>query len=116
DRGATPAAVDYLEARALMHQGRWFEAARTLERVRGTANAATELAVQVDLLLGDCYERLDEPAQQLAACERAARTDPASLPARKGIAAALWALGQADAAIEQYRAIVKLNEALKAPV
>jgi tetratricopeptide (TPR) repeat protein len=116
DDGAAPGTVDYLEARALMHQGRWFEAARMLEQVRASANAATELAVQVDLMLGSCYERLDEPAQQLAACERAARTDPASVPARKGMAAALWSLGQVDAAIESYRAIVKLNEVLKVPV
>jgi tetratricopeptide (TPR) repeat protein len=116
DESAAPGAVEYLEARALMHQGRWFEAARTLERVRTAAAASTELTVQVDLMLGGCYERLDQPAQQLAACQSAARADPGSVLARKGMAAALWALGQADAAIEQYRAIIKLNEALKISV
>jgi tetratricopeptide (TPR) repeat protein len=108
-------AADYLDARGMMQEGRWFEAARTLERIRPTLKGATELTVQVDLMLGLCYERLGEPAQQLAACLRAAKADPASVPCRRGVVAALWALGQADEAIKQYREIVKINEDFKAP-
>src|SRR5262249_29495741 len=111
-----PGAVDYLQARAHMQQGRWFEASRLLEGARALFTSVSALTVQLDLLLGTCYERLEEPARQLAACQRAAQQDPSSVPARQGIATALWALGQADAAIEQYRAVIKLNEALKAPV
>src|SRR5262249_30095728 len=92
-------AADYLTARGLMQEGRWFEAARALEGVRSVVTGATELSVEVDLMLGTCYERLEEPTQQLAACLRAAKTDPASIPARRGLVAALWSLGQADEAI-----------------
>lgn len=116
DNNPGPGAVDYLQARALMHQGRWFEASRLLEGVRALFQTVTPLAVQVELLLASCYERMEEPARQLAACDRAAQMDPDNGPAQQGKAKALWALGQTDAAILQYRAIVARNVERKAPV
>jgi tetratricopeptide (TPR) repeat protein len=111
-----PGAADYLRARSLMQQGRWFDASRLLERVRSAFKSVPVLAVQVELQLAACYERIDEPALQLAACRRAVELDPASVAGRQGIAAARLALGQPDAAIAEYREVVKLNEQLKAPV
>ncbi|HYT93683.1 MAG TPA: tetratricopeptide repeat protein, partial [Gemmataceae bacterium] len=112
----SPGAADYLQGRCLMQQGRWFEASRLLERVRSATKGVPALAVQVDLHLGVCYERLEEPAQQLAACLRAAEMDPMNVQARQGIAAARWALGQADAAIADYREVVNLNKQFQNPV
>jgi tetratricopeptide (TPR) repeat protein len=116
DENGSPGATDYLQARVQMQQGRWFEASRTLERVRNSFKSVPALMLQCDLLLGMCYEQLDDPARQLAACKRVLELDSASVPGRQGLAAALWALGQADQAIEQYRVIVKINQARKAPV
>ncbi|MCI0460203.1 MAG: tetratricopeptide repeat protein [Gemmataceae bacterium] len=116
DNNPSPGAVDYLNARGLMHQGRWFDASRLLENARAAFKDFAPLAVQADLLLASCYERLEEPARQLAACQRAAGQDPTSVVARQGIVTALWALGRTDVAIQEYRLLIKLNESLKAPV
>jgi tetratricopeptide (TPR) repeat protein len=107
--GPTPS-VDYLEARCLMAQERWLEAVGMLERVRGSLKVPS-LQVQIDLLLGKCYEQLHEPAQQLAAFGRVLARDPSSVAAREGAASAQWALGQADEAIKQQREILKLKGA-----
>src|SRR5262249_40889454 len=96
-------------------QGRWFEASRILERIRPGFKAIPALSLQLDLQLAVCYERLDEPARQLAACQRVIAQDPSSIVGRQGMAAAQWALGRHDDAIAQSRETVKLNEALKAP-
>jgi tetratricopeptide (TPR) repeat protein len=111
--GPTPM-IDYLEARCLMVQQRWLEAATSFERVRGAVRSSPDLALQVNLFLGKCYEQLNEPGQQLAAFTRALAQDASSQEARAGVAAAQWALGQPEAAIEHYREIVKLQGAGRA--
>ncbi len=101
--------ADYLEARCLMQQGRWFEAARSLERMRPAFKSVPELALQVDLYLGLCYQKIDDPVQQLAAFQRAARSDPTSLAARHGEALAYWAIGRRDEALARFQRLVLDN-------
>jgi tetratricopeptide (TPR) repeat protein len=108
DVGPSPM-VDYLEARCLLAQQRWPEAATAFERNRDAFKGSPELALQVNLFLGKCYEQMNEPGQQLAAYTRALAQDPASVAAREGVASAQWALGQTNAAVEQYREVVKLR-------
>src|SRR5262249_26999155 len=91
--------ADYLEARAEMARGRWFEAARQFERVRPSLKNLKELAIQIDLYLGACYEQLEEPAQQLIAFQRAAAMEATAVTARRGMANACWALGQTGEAL-----------------
>jgi tetratricopeptide (TPR) repeat protein len=98
--------ADYLEARRDMARGRWFEAAKQLERIRPALKGAKELAFQTDLFLGACYEALEEPALQLTALQRAAEADASSLAARRGMANACWALGQTDEALRIYQELV----------
>jgi len=104
----TPGAVDYLRGRLRMAELRWSEAARILEQVRPLLEVSPELIEQVDLQLGQCYERLNEPAAQLAAYGRVLARNAASLPARLGMAAAQAALGRGDDALEQYRQVMNL--------
>lgn len=106
-RAVSPSNAEYLQARCLMQQGRWFEAAKHFEKLRPRVQPIKELAFQVDLFLGSCHEQLDEPTQQLAAFRRAVQADPTSLPARRGVATALWALGQTAEALAQYRAVLR---------
>jgi tetratricopeptide (TPR) repeat protein len=106
--GWTPS-VDYLEARCLIAQERWPEAAGALERVRGALKSAPGLQLQADLYLGRCYEELREPAQQLAAYGRVLAQQPTNVTALEGVASAQWALGQPDAAIAKQREILKLH-------
>ncbi len=62
--------LDYLEGRIRADQRQWAEAIRLLEKSRalmaGTPGLEP-LTAQADLLLAECYERLDNPEQQLAA-------------------------------------------------
>jgi tetratricopeptide (TPR) repeat protein len=101
--------ADYLEARCMMLQGRWYDASRVLERVRPAFKTVPELALQVDLYLGTCYRKADEPLLQLAAFERVTKADPTSLMARHGVATALWALGQHERALGAFQALIDGN-------
>jgi tetratricopeptide (TPR) repeat protein len=98
--------ADYLQARLQMLRGRWFDSARAFEKLRQALKATPELAFQIDLYLGQCYEQMDEPTLQLAAFERASETDPTSLVARRGLANARWAMGQTAEALRIYQDLV----------
>jgi tetratricopeptide (TPR) repeat protein len=108
DSQPTPGAVEFLQARLNMALGQWTEAAQIFEQVRPLLEISPELIEQVDLNLGHCYERLNEPAAQLAAFGRVLSRDPASVSARLGMAKAQTALGLGDDALEQYRQLMKL--------
>jgi len=105
-REINPLSAQYLEARSLMQRGRWFDAAKQFEKIRPALKNVKELAFQLDLYLGACHEQLDEPIQQLTAFQRAAELDPTSLKARRGMANARWALGQANEALQIYQDLV----------
>ncbi|MCI0379017.1 MAG: tetratricopeptide repeat protein [Gemmataceae bacterium] len=100
-------ATEYLETRCKMVQGRWHEAAKAFERLRPAFKSVPDLAFQVDLYLGGCYEQLEEPTAQLTAFQRALDFDPGSAPARQGLAAAQWQLGQISEAVKQYQALAE---------
>jgi tetratricopeptide (TPR) repeat protein len=113
--GSAPTAVQYLQGRILLGREDWSQAARLLERARfvlGTApDLNKELLVQVDLSLGQCYDRLNEPTRQLEAFRRVVEADQQSVPGRLGMAAALRALGQTGEAIKQYQQLADLPQA-----
>jgi tetratricopeptide (TPR) repeat protein len=101
-----------LRARLLTHKGAWGEARAVLDRVRAEIPRNAPLAEPLNLLLADCYEHLDNPDQRLEACRRALIARPDSLAARRGLAAALAALRQFDAAVREYRVLsARLPEA-----
>ncbi len=94
--------VDLLETRLLMKEERWGDASKQLEKLRGT-RLAPGLAKQVPLLQAECYERLANPDQRLAALSRALELDPFWPAARRAHAVALAAVGQFDRALTEYR-------------
>lgn len=98
--GAPPAWIDYLRARRLaQQQPKLAEVARSLERIRVNLAEGNDLNRRIDVLLARCYERLNQPAQQLEVLRRLTRDQPGG-PA--GLAAALAARGQLEEAIGQY--------------
>jgi Tfp pilus assembly protein PilF len=105
-RDANAVSAEYLEGRAEMLRGRWFEAAKQFEKIRPALKSVKELVFQLDLYLGTCYEQLDEPAMRLTALQRAAEADATSLVAQRGMANALWALGQTGEALQKYQELV----------
>jgi tetratricopeptide (TPR) repeat protein len=108
-RGVHALSADYLDARGMMYQGRWYDAARTLERLRPALKAVAELTLQVDIFLGLCYQKIDEPLRALSAYDRAASADPTSLAAQHGKTMALWRLGQRDEALQRLRQLIEGN-------
>jgi tetratricopeptide (TPR) repeat protein len=103
-RAAGPSAgADYLQARLLMAEHKPAEAARLLERARPVLGGVADVGEQIDLALGWCYERLNDPARQKAAYDRLAGRATKSLPALLGLASAEASLGNLDAAAARYR-------------
>jgi len=107
---ATPAWIDYLQARLHVLNDRHAEAVSLLERSREMLATSPEVARRADLLLAQCYERLNSPEAQLAAYIRMVSRDPTSRPALLGKAAAHAALGQYDDALAQYQQVLRLPE------
>jgi tetratricopeptide (TPR) repeat protein len=106
-RSQMPAAADYMSGRLLVHERQWAEAARMLERARALMSTQPDLALQADLYLGQCYEKLEEHAQMFKAFERVAQRDPTSVAAQLGMAAARWAQGQDSAARTHYDVLIR---------
>src|SRR5206468_1770377 len=106
-----PADIDYLDARLLIRDRQWSEAARTLERVRTLPDASPSMAKQVDLLLGQCYEMLGEPDRQFDTYQRMLAADPSSPVARYGKASALSAMGRLDEALDEFTQLMALPRA-----
>jgi tetratricopeptide (TPR) repeat protein len=108
---ASPASVDYLNARVRIHDGHWPEAAGLLEQARPHFEGVPELVKQVDLLLAECYGQLDEPKRQQAAYERVLAVDPTCVAARLGMAASQSSQEQVDNALAQYRQLMTQKDA-----
>jgi tetratricopeptide (TPR) repeat protein len=108
-KSPVPAAADYLQGRLLVHQRRWGPAARRLEQARALLGRQLDLAVQVNLLLGRCYEQLEEPTQMYDAFKRVLDLNPDSVPALLGMGAAEWIQGRLEEARARY------HDALKYP-
>jgi tetratricopeptide (TPR) repeat protein len=105
----SPAGVDFLEGRLLVHQRRWAEAAQLFEHARAVLGTQNDLAVQVNLFLGLCYEQLDEPGQMFHAYKAVAERSPKSVQAWLGMAAADWSLRRLDSAAQNYQQLIQLN-------
>jgi tetratricopeptide (TPR) repeat protein len=105
----SPAGADYLQGRLLVHERRWAEAAALFEHARTLLGSQPDLAVQVNLYLGQCYEQLEEPSQMLSAYQRVTELDPDSVQALLGQTAAEWAMQRLDNAAEHYRQLIALQ-------
>ncbi len=105
------ATADYLQARLLLAEGKPGEAMRLLERARPTLSSAPEVADQVDLALGTCYEQLNDHPNANAAYARLQGRGTSSLMALLGQAAAESAQDHFDAAIARYRDAANLPDA-----
>lgn len=104
---AIPATVDYLRGRLLLVKGQWAGAADLLEKARPALAPQRELAAQIDLFLGQCYERLENAAQMYEAYKRVNDWDPAGVSAYLGMGAALWMMGRLDEAADNFRLALK---------
>ncbi len=102
----SPAGADYLQGRLLVHERRWAEAASLFEHARTLLGSQADLANQINLNLGQCYEQLEEPSQMLGAYQRVAEKDESSVTAVLGMAAAEWAMQRYDQAVKKYQQLI----------
>jgi len=116
--GYSPAALDYLNARLLVNEGKWSQAVRRLEQARAALEAMPALdrdgesfLAQTNVYLGRCYEQLNDPGRQKAAYERLAARNPSSSAARLSLAAVHVAAGRIDEALDQYRQALAFPDA-----
>lgn len=105
-KSAPPSLTQLLEARLLIHDGRWGPASKILEQIQRDRNISPGLTRYVPLLLAQSYEKLDNPDQRLESFRRAVEADPASAVARRGLANALAVVGKTDLAIAEYRKVL----------
>jgi tetratricopeptide (TPR) repeat protein len=106
EKQGLPAVASYLRARVLARKGRWGEARVLLEEARAAGLPPGEPAQQADLLLAECHGRLGNLDQQESCIRQALARDPAWLPARRSLAAALAALGKTGQAVAAYRQLL----------
>ena len=105
--GKSSPAVGLLESRSLVAQGKWLQAKSRLESLRPLVAGSDDLTRQVDLYLGQCYERLGQFDEQLEANRRVLTDDPTSLAARLGAASALLAAGKLEDATEEFELVAR---------
>jgi len=103
--GSSPPSVGLLKSRVLVAQRRWPQARQLLEQIRPMATGVDELTRQIDLLLGQCYENLDEYDEQLDVSRRLLVDDPSSLAARVAQASAMSAAGRTDEALAEFETV-----------
>lgn len=82
--GFRPEYIEYVQARILLAQGKWFEASRALERIRPKLSGLGGLGEQVIYQLGICYERLGRLDQAMEQYDIILQSNPANEPAQAG--------------------------------
>ncbi len=91
--------VAFLEAMLAWHEGRWVTARDGFEQVRRKIGPFREMARQAEYHLADCYGRLGQRQEQIAACRRTIAIDRNYTPARLKLAELLLAKGEVDEAL-----------------
>lgn len=99
---ADPAAVDFLDARLLLGEGKARKAEVILQRCRKEFDRNPDFALRTELLLAACYERLEKPDLRLAACQAALRMSPVSVSVKAAHADAVLAKGDVEEALKLY--------------
>jgi tetratricopeptide (TPR) repeat protein len=108
--GPAQFARDLFAAQVLMRQLKWGEAVVLLEGLRLKRVSATDLAHDLELLLGLCHDRLGNPDKALVAYRRALELKPLTSPARFSVGAVLLSLGRPDEAVASYREALRFKD------
>lgn len=107
-RGVREERIKYLIARIAVEQGHWTDAVQQLERLRAESRTDPELAIQVHIVLAQCFKQLGDSERQADSLRRVLEMDAQSLPARLGLAALHANAGRLNEAIKEYEQILHL--------
>ncbi|HWY87306.1 MAG TPA: tetratricopeptide repeat protein [Gemmataceae bacterium] len=103
--------VKFLLGTLAIQQGKWHEATKELEEARPLFVGTPRQAMRTDMLLGMCYEQLNNLDQALAIYQRARKLDPLNPQPRIGLVNCLANLGRWDEAIEEGLSLKELPSA-----
>ena len=106
-----PAVADYLQARIHIINDEYPRAEPLLTRSRTVLEKQVDLGMQINLLLGACYHRLENPVGMLDSFNRVLKEDPNSMAALQGVAAAQSKLGQLDKSLQSYQMLMNQKKA-----
>ena len=114
--GCPRVVVEYLTACYYIKIEEFLDARRLLTSIQPTVNRTTDLSlkVQINLLLAQCYGRLNEPENQREAIRRADIADPQKT--RRNWIAYLHNQGQTEEVIKEYQAIVDRTPEVRLPL
>jgi tetratricopeptide (TPR) repeat protein len=101
----------FAEGRKQMSQSAWREAVATLDETRRISTQASGLLERTELALAQCHAALGDAEAETAAFRRALKSNPASIPARLGLAACLLREQKSNEAIAEFRSLAHLPQA-----
>ena len=106
--------IRFQEARVKFAENNFLEASREFEAVRPILARFSKAgyALQLDLMLGRCYEILNQPDRQLEVYRRVLQMSPKQAAARLGEATALQSLGRHPEAAASIKLLADNAEAL----
>ena len=100
----------FVEGRRLISQKQWPRAIEVLEQARRIMTDSSDLMERTDLALAQCHGALPDAEAELGAFRRVLKGNPASLPARLGLAAALLKKQKVHEAIAEFRPLAHLRQ------
>ena len=105
--GQRPEIVGYLEARLMMHEEKWSQAARSLERLAPYLEQIPEFREEIGsfrlkMRLAECYRRLDLDDLRLDALRHVVSDQPGAVQGRMALAGALARVGRLDEAMREF--------------
>jgi tetratricopeptide (TPR) repeat protein len=101
ERRAPPTQVKYLKARVAMREQQWPTAVAMLESLRAEIVNMPGLDVQLNLLLGTCFQKLADPVSEEKAYERVTNADPRNVLGRVGLGNLYMNLGRFEDAARE---------------
>ena len=104
--------LDYLEARILTAEGQWFKAAEEFERLRAVVSTLPGVAVELNMMLGLCYEKLNQNDKALRSYDLAIQADATNRAAALGRDRILTKQGKSQAENQSYSIYKALNDEL----
>jgi predicted Zn-dependent protease len=104
--GLSEGYVQLLEARTSFQRQRWSEAVSKFNRARALLAADPQSLGRLNLMLAECYGRLGQDDQRLAALQRASGDETTGAAARLALAQELARSGKLDEAVKVYLQLV----------
>lgn len=99
---ALPTLIEFIEARRLLVDRKWAEAAVRFEELRVGLADMPDIVRILDRSLVECYQRLKNPDEAIRALRRAISGDPSWVQGRLVLAEAYLQVGREDIAMEEF--------------